>query len=97
MNNFEAVYKKYMEHAYAHCSRRRVCLPDEVFMRAIEECVDIPETMADEFRRTLFISVYKNKAAPAILERAIRKYLEMDPPQVLGKYRRLDDEWRSEW
>ncbi len=74
---------------------------DESFMRRIEECMDVPEQGADDFRRTMaafFWHRHYNKRTIAwdsnpALAKGIREYLKIHPEPELpeyGNYRSID-------
>lgn len=83
----------------------KTCIPDEKFMREIEEWANISVKEAEDFRRQ--VTAYMGQACllkwgkpwSASLEKAVRLYL--DVPElvqvVLPKYRRVDDDWMQEW
>lgn len=49
----DEVFAKYLREAARHVLGRDP-EPDEDFMRGVENCIDIPEQSADDFRRMIF-------------------------------------------
>ncbi len=88
---------------------RRLSDEEHQFMRAVEECADIPEQGADDFRRMVFAFFghlnYNGKKITwdcnPTLAHAIQLYLKQGQPipkweGITGKYRSIDDDWQAE-
>ena len=77
----------------------------EEFRRRIEDCIDVPEQGADDFRRQIAAFCWHQQfrrkkvdwTSNFLVAEAICKFLDLDPDFVLpkdcGKFRTIDDPW----
>ena len=96
---------------YLHSHMKNSTVKDtpaqEEFRRRIEDCIDIPEQGADDFRRMISAFFWHQqfrrkkvdwRCNPRVAE-AICKFLDLDPDFVLpkdqGRFRTIDDPWEA--
>jgi predicted Ser/Thr protein kinase len=118
------VFEVYIDNVMGYIEKKKVAawwdgpavrpknkLPDEDFMRAIEENADISETKADDFRRSVMALVgHLSLNGQALswtsnpqLKHAILGYIAEEHPDILQipetppKYRRVTDPWEPAW
>lgn len=94
---------------YLHSHMKNSTVKDtpaqEAFRRKIEDCIDIPEQGADDFRRSISAFFWHQqlrsrnvdwKCHPQVAE-AICNFLDLDPefvvPQEFRRFRTIDDPW----